>query len=72
MEEKCARTILLLSLTNWLVTSHRNRAFEILASNKHLFAFKRLGMRSVLPQQKHIHQTESNLCECYRLNQQIQ
>lgn len=49
------------SLTNWLVASHRNRACKILVSNKHLFAFKRLGMRSVLPQQKHIHQTKSKV-----------
>lgn len=53
--------VIVFSVTNWLVASHRNRAFEILASNKNLFVFNRLGMRSVLPQQKHIHQTESKV-----------
>jgi len=53
--------VIVFSLTNCLVASHRNNAFKMLASNKHPSAFKRSGMRSVLPQQKHIHQTESKI-----------
>lgn len=49
--------VIVFYLTNCLVVPHRNRAFKTLASNKHPFAFKRLGMRSGL----HIHQTKSKI-----------